>query len=199
MHSDLLATLSKRRSFYDINATSPVSDQEIQELLEFAVLETPSAFNSQSARLVLLFGEKHTLLWETTRQALRKVAAPESFQATSRKIDSFAAGHGTVLFYEDMTTIEKLQHTFPLYKDAFPGFSMNSSGMIQYVVWVLLREVGLGASLQHYGNLIEEEVAKIWNLPSSWRLIAQMPFGAPNSEPAAKEKLPVAEMLRVFS
>lgn len=198
MSTDFKTALTKRHSYYEISSDSPISDQAIRELIEFAVDNTPSAFNSQSARLVLLLGENHKKLWEIVRAALGKIVPADSFQPTGDKIDSFAAGHGTVLFYEDQKTVEKLQSDFPLYKDAFPGFSMNSAGMIQHVVWVLLRDNGLGASLQHYGNLIEAEIAQAWNLPTAWRLIAQMPFGAPKSEPGAKPKLPLSETVRVF-
>ena len=50
-------TIKHRRSYYSINNTSPISDKEIQEIVEFAVLHVPSAFNSQSTRIVLLLGE----------------------------------------------------------------------------------------------------------------------------------------------
>lgn len=199
MSSDVKTALAKRRSYYDLSDASPVSDREIEEIVDFAALHTPSAFNSQSARLVLLLGENNKKLWEIVREALRKINPPESFGPTDKKITAFAAGHGTVLFFEDQAVIAELQQSFPLYKDSFPWFSMNSSGMVQHVVWVLLRDAGLGASLQHYGNLIEVDVAKAWNLPSSWRLIAQMPFGAPSSEPDPKPKKPVADLVKVFA
>ncbi len=88
---------------------------------------------------------------------------------------------------------------YALYSELIPGFSMNSSGMLQYVVWTLLRDVGLGASLQHYGNLIESEVALTWKLPAGWKLIAQMPFGKPNSDPGQPAKKPLEEQFKVFA
>ena len=30
--------------------------------------------------------------------------------------------------------------------------------------------------MQHYHQLIEEEVKKIWSIPGEWRLISQMPY-----------------------
>lgn len=199
MASDFRTALTKRRSYYDISAKSSISNAEIQEIVEYAVLHTPSAFNSQSARVVLLFGENHKKLWEIVRETLRAMVPAEKFDPTDKKIDSFAAGYGTALFYEDWAVIEKLQADYPTYKDAFPGFSGNSAGMLQEVVWVMLRDAGLGATLQHYGNLIEERVANTWGLDPNWRLIAQMPFGIPNSEPGAKEQQPLGERVKVFS
>ena len=54
------------------------------------------------------------------------------------------------------------------------------------------------ASLQHYNPLIDEAVAKEWQLPETWELIAQMPFGAPLQEPGAKEFNPIEERVRIF-
>ena len=190
--------MRNRRTYYDISDKAPISDAEVKEIVDFAVTHVPSAFNSQSARVVLLFGVQHKKLWEIIRETLRAMVPADKFKPTDDKINAFAAGHGSILFYEDQAVIEKLQKDFPLYKDAFPGFSMNSTGMLQYAVWVMLREAGMGASLQHYGNLIQEQVAKAWGLPASWRLIAQMPYGVPNSEPDPKEKLPLEQRLKVF-
>ena len=166
---------------------------------EGGVQNTPSAFNSQSARLVLLLGGEHKKLWEIIRETLRKIVPADKFKPTDDKINSFAAGRGTVLFYEDQATVKGLQEKFPLYKDAFPGYSANSAGMIQLVVWTMLKDAGLGASLQHYGNLIQDEVAKTWNLDQEWLLIAQMPFGKPSAEPGPRESLPVAQTVQVFA
>ncbi|MCC8190003.1 MAG: nitroreductase family protein [Planctomycetes bacterium] len=197
--SDLKTALRQRRSYYAIAGGSPVGDRDIVELLEFAVLHSPSAFNSQSGRIVLLLGQEHRRLWEIVREALRRIVPAAAFAPTDAKITSFAAGHGTVLFYEDRAVVEALQAEFPLYSADFPVYSDNATGMLQYVVWVLLRDAGLGASLQHYGNLIEAEVAAAWGLNRTWRLTAQMPFGIPESEPAAKEQQPLAARIRVFS
>lgn len=198
MASDFKTALRTRRSYYDINSSSPVSDAEIKELVDYAVLHTPSAFNSQSARVVLLFGDHHKKLWEIVRETLRKIVPADKFKPTDDKINSFSAGHGTILFYEDQAVIEKLKKDFPTYADAFEGFSMNSAGMVQHVVWVMLRDVGLGATLQHYGNLIEGDVAKEWGLDPQWRLIAQMPYGTPNSEPGPKDQMPLDQRVKVF-
>lgn len=198
MASDFKTALAQRRSYYDLSNKSPITPDEIKGIIDYAVMFTPSAFNSQSARCVLLLDGQHAKLWEIVRETLRKIVPADKFGPTDKKIDSFAAGYGTVLFYEDWAVIEKLQADFPLYADAMPGFSGNSAGMLQLVVWVMLRDAGLGASLQHYGNLIEEEVAKTFNLDKKWRLIAQMPFGVPTSEPGPKDQMPLDARVKVF-
>ncbi len=52
-----------RRSYYALQAESPVSDVQIEACLRFAVKHIPSAFNSQSTRLVLLQHEQNAALW----------------------------------------------------------------------------------------------------------------------------------------
>ena len=98
--------------------------------------------------------------------------------STEAKMKMFAAGVGTVLFYEDNAAIEALQEAYPLYAPAFPGFAEHSNGMAQISVWNALADAGLGATLQHYSNLIEEPVAKEFGLSAKWSLKAQMPFGS---------------------
>lgn len=199
MSNDFQTAMKNRRSYYDITADSPISDAQIQEIVNFAMLHSPTPFNCQGGRIVLLLGSQHKKLWDIVRETLRKIVPADKFKPTDDKLNSFAAGHGTVLFFEDQAVIEKLQADFPTYADMMPGFSGNSTGMLQFAVWVMLRDAGLGASLQHYGNLIQDAVADEWKLDKKWKLIAQMPFGKPGSEPGAKEFEPLEKRVKVFS
>lgn len=196
---DFYELVENRRSYYEIEKKSPVSDKEIKDIIEHAVKYVPSAFNSQSARVVLLLGENHDKLWEIVRETLRKIVPAESFASTDAKIDGFKNGYGTVLFFEDQEVVENLQKQFELYKDNFPLWSLQSSGMLQYTIWIALEGAGFGASLQHYNPLIDDEVKKQWNLPGNWKLIAQMPFGAPKSKPGEKEFAPLESRVKIFS
>ena len=91
--------LKNRRSYYSITGQSPVTDQEIECIVNLAVRHVPSAFNSQSTRVVLLLGKAHKKLWNIVKDALRKIVPGEAFAKTEEKIDnSFACGYGTVLF-----------------------------------------------------------------------------------------------------
>lgn len=196
---DFKQMVETRRTYYAIDNKSPISDQRIEEIIAHAVKYVPSAFNSQSARAVLLLGENHNKLWEITRETLRKIVPADSFSSTDEKINGFKSGYGTILFFEDQAVIEGLQEQFALYKDVFPGWSLQSSGMLQYTVWVNIESEGLGASLQHYNPLIDDEVKKQWDLPNKWKLISQMPFGTPINEPGEKEFSPLDNRFKVFS
>lgn len=199
MIKDLKEAIKHRRTCYSISNESKVSDKELQEIVDFAVTNVPSAFNSQSTRVVLLLGENHKIFWNIVKETLRKVVPIDSFTATEKKIDGcFASGYGTVLFFEDLNVVKGLQDSFPGYKDNFPKWSQQTSAMHQFVIWTMLESVGFGASLQHYNPLIDAEVKQRWDLPDSWELIAQMPFGVPTGEPGEKKFNPLADRVKVF-
>lgn len=199
LSKDFFTAVKDRRTYYGISKEAVVSDERIRELVEEAVKHTPSSFNSQSARVVVLLGEHHDMLWSITKETLRKIVPAESFGPTEEKMNAFGNGYGTVLFFEDQSVIKGLQEKFASYKDNFPIWSEQSSGMLQYVVWTALEIEGFGASLQHYNPLINEEVQQTWNLPSEWKLIAQMPFGKPTAQPGEKQFQPIAERVKFFS
>ena len=198
MSKNFYEALKERRSIYAISKETTVSNERIQEVINEAVLHTPSSFNSQSARVVVLFGENHNKLWDITEASLKKIVPEENFAPTKEKIDSFRNGYASVLFFEDQNVVKNLQEQFSLYKDNFPVWSQQSSGMLQYVIWTSLAVEGLGASLQHYNELIEEDVAKEWNIPSGWKLVAQMPFGKPVAGAGEKEFLPLDERVKTY-
>ena len=62
----------------------------------------------------------------------------------------------------------------------------------------MLESAGLGASLQHYNPLIDEEVRKRWDLPPAWALISQIPFGKPLEIPEKKEMQPIEGRVKIF-
>ncbi|MDR3339452.1 MAG: nitroreductase family protein [Candidatus Symbiothrix sp.] len=199
MEKNVKEAIKHRRSYYSIGNQSPVSDAEIEDLIRFASKYVPSPFNSQGTRLVLLLGDSHKKLWNIAKEILRKIVPAEAFHNTENKINSFAAGYGTVLYFEDQSIIGSLQEKFPIYKENFPVFAEHTSAMHQFAVWIMLEDIGFGASLQHYNPLIDEEIRSTWNIPETWKLLAQMPFGNPVQEPGEKSFEPVEERIRVFS
>ena len=193
-----LEALAKRRTYYHLDKNIGTTQSRVRELVELAVLNTPSAFNMQSARAVVLFGAQSDALWRITKETLRKIVPESAFASTEAKLDSFAAGAGTILYFEDMGIVEGLQEKYPLYRDNFPVWSQQANGMLQSNIWTALELEGLGASLQHYNPLIDEAVKAEWNLPEPRKLIAEMPFGNPTAAPDPKESVPVSERVRVF-
>lgn len=198
MSSNFLEAVKARRSVYAISKESPISDDQIKAIVEEAVLHSPTSFNSQSSRAVVLLGEQQDKLWDITAETLRKIVPTEQFEGTAQKLASFKAGYGSVLFFEDQTVVKSLQENFALYAENFPIWSNQSSGILQFVVWTAFTEAGLGASLQHYNPLIDDEVKETFGIPAEWNLIAQMPFGKVVTPPGDKEFQPIEDRVKVL-
>lgn len=198
MNKNFFEAIKERRSIYAIGKDSPISDERIKEIVEEVVKHVPSAFNSQTTRTVILLGESHDKLWNITMEALRKVVPADNFASTEEKINSFKAGHGTVLFFEDFAIVEGLQKQFELYKDNFPVWATQTSGMMQFAVWTAFATEGLGASLQHYTEVIDNEVRKEFNIPNNWKMLAQMPFGNILAPAGEKTFTPIEDRVKVL-
>lgn len=199
MTNSIKEALLQRRTNYALSNGSPISDEDIEEIVKTAVLHVPSAFNSQSTRIVLLLGENHRKLWEITKDILRKIVPAAAFVQTEAKINgAFESGHGTILYYEDQAVVRGLQAQFAAYKDNFPIWSQHTSAMHQFAIWTMLTDAGFGVNLQHYNPLIDEEVAKAFDINPDWKLIAEMPFGVALQGPGEKQFAPLEDRLKVF-
>lgn len=187
----ILKSLANRRTYYNIDKNIPVSEKEIEEKIKEVTELVPDAFNMKSARAVLAFGEKHDLLWDEIYNVFEGKVPRE-------KIDSFKAGAGTVLFFYDQETVEKMQGQFSAYAENFPIWANQANGMLQISVWAVLRELNVGASLQHYNPVIDAKVKELFNVPESYKLLAQMPFGGILAEPDKKEKEEIEKRVAVL-
>ncbi len=198
MTNPFLQAVRARRTQYVLGDTLPLPQDEVTALIQEAVRLSPSSFNSQSSRAVILYGAQSKKFWELTKEALRKIVPAEAFGPTDKKLDGFAAGAGTVLFYEDQDVVKGLQEQFPLYADNFPVWSEHASAIAQFAVWTALANAGIGASLQHYNPVVDEAAAREWDIPASWKLRAQMPFGSNEAPFGEKTFIDDAERFRVF-
>ncbi len=191
--------VEKRRSIYGLGNNLPVSNDEIVKLVEHAVLHVPSAFNSQSARVVVLFGDDHKKLWDITEEKLRGIVNDDDqFAQTKQKLDGFRAGAGTIMFFEDHSVVRDMQAAAPLYADKFPIWADQTSAMHQYEIWTALASIDVGANLQHYNPIIDKEVSEAWNIDEHWELNAQMVFGSIEQPAGDKEFKPLDERMKVF-
>ncbi|SMB87424.1 hypothetical protein SAMN05660772_00960 [Pasteurella testudinis DSM 23072] len=189
-----------RRSIYAIGKNVTLSQDQLSALIKSAVREAPSSFNSQSSRAVILFGAEHEKLWNIVLDTLRKIVPADAFAATETKVNNcFKAGFGTVLYFEDQDVVAGLQQQFAAYAENFPIWSEQASGIAQYAVWLALAEAGLGATLQHYNPIIDEEVAKTWDIPASWKLRAQMPFGSIEAPAGEKTYIDDEQRFKIFA
>ena len=177
----IVESLAKRRSYYAIGDNLPVSEEKVVDVIEEVTELVPDAFNSKSSRVVVLFKEQHKKLWDVIFDTFGGAVPRE-------KLDSFKAGAGTVLYFYDENVVKGLQDSFPDYAANFPIWANHASAMLQLSIWAAFRELEIGASLQHYNPVIDENIKKEFNIPDNFVLVAQMPFGNILQEPQAKEK-----------
>ncbi|KAI1466278.1 Nitroreductase [Daldinia caldariorum] len=190
--------LKNRRTYYALSKELPISKERIQEIVKQSIYEVPSSFNSQSNRVVVLFGAEHDKLWDLTSEILKTIVPADAWESTAQRMSGFKAGAGTVLFFEDQEVVHKMQAQFSLYSDKFPIWAQQSDAMAQYAIWTAFTAEGLGANLQHYNPLIDAKVASEWGIPDHWQLNAQLVFGGRAGEPGPKDQVPIEERLKVF-
>jgi len=177
----------ERRTYYQLNKESPISDKQITDIAEKALLHVPSSFNSQSTRLVVLLNNDHEKFWDFVLEVLKPLTPEEQFPKTEQKIGGFKAAKGTILCYEDPEPVEGLRKAFPLYAHHFGDWSEHTNAMHQYALWVALEAEGLGANLQHYNPIIDQKAAQEWSIPLEWKLRGQLVFGGRAGEPGEKK------------
>ncbi|MCF7520617.1 nitroreductase family protein [Neisseria sp. ZJ106] len=197
-YQTLMNAAANRRSIYALNKKLPISRQEVQQIVEHALLHTPSAFNSQSTRLVVLFGDEHEKVWQFVENTLRAIVPAESFAPTQERINDFKAAAATILFFEDQEVVAGLQQQFPAYADNFPIWADHADAMVQYALWTTLSAADVGVNLQHYNPLPDADIAKEWQIPANWTLRAQMVIGGIAAPAGEKTFKPVEERLKVF-
>ncbi|KAK4870311.1 hypothetical protein LT330_005365 [Penicillium expansum] len=204
MPSTLIDLAKNRRTIYNLSKKSPVADSKIEELVNAAILNVPSAFNTQSTRLVVLLHDQHDRLWDIAIEAFEGLVKagkiPQELweKQTLPKLLGFKGAYGTILFYEDPAHIKPMQEKFATFKDNFVPWADHSNAMHQYFLWTGLEALGFGANLQHYSPLIDAGVAKQWDVPSDWRNVAQLVFGNPEGPAGEKVQKPVKERVKIF-
>ena len=194
-----LGHIKQRRTIYAVGKNGALTPEQIESVIKEAVNHSPSAFNSQTSRIVTLFGDSHLQFWNIVRETLRKMVPADVFEGTNTKIDSFAAGFGTALFFEDQDVVKGLQEQFALYADNFPVWSEHSSGIAQFATWTALAEIGVGASLQHYNPIVDAEVAATFDVPANWKLRAQLVFGSIEAPAGEKTFMDDAARFKTFN
>ena len=186
-----LDLVEKRRSYYELDNQVNITKEELEALIAKALRVTPSPFNMQSGKLVLLLDEQHRDFWNKVNATFENKIDPAKFKG-------FHDAKGTILYFIDKKIVKKLQDQFPSYAEQFTSWSAHENAMMQINLWVALRELDLGASLQHYNPVIDQWVKEDYDLDEHLELVAQMPFGRILSEPEAKDKLPTEERLKVI-
>ncbi|OCF35502.1 hypothetical protein I316_02554 [Kwoniella heveanensis BCC8398] len=203
----LLSVVEARRSCYVIDNKCPHEQQQIITLVEKCLLHTPSMFNMQSTRIVVLFGDHHRKLWAMVAESLgleilqkRPNVAYQHFETVEAKISTLRKGYGTVLFFEDNEAIEETACQYPAYSPRLPTWSSQSSAIAQYAVWLAFTELSprIGTTLQHYSP-DRGEMERLWAIPQTWEMTGQMPFGNIEADPPSKTFRDIKQSVHAYT
>lgn len=85
-----------RRTIYQLNKKAPIDEKRLESILNTAVLEVPSSFNSQSARLVVLLKDEHDKFWDVVRDILKAHVPEDKWEHTGQRIQGFKNAYGSV-------------------------------------------------------------------------------------------------------
>lgn len=115
------------------------------------------------------------------------------------KINGFKSAYGTILFYTDTDVVHQFEKDFALYANNFYDWSEQAQGSAQISVWTALAEKGIGANLQHYNPLIDDQVQQAFKIPANWRLRAQLDFGSIEADAPKKDFMADTKRFKVIS
>ena len=146
----LLAAIKERRTIYSLKPELPagVTLADIKDITQAILKDTPSAFNSQPNKVIILTGEAHKQVWNQVVEAIPTEDGKKRPQSAADE------AYGTILFVIDDAVTKGLQEGFPAWAAAFPDFAVTSNGAVQISTWTALSQLpGFGAHLQHYNFL----------------------------------------------
>ena len=190
--------VEKRRSIYALGTDSEYSKKDIENRIREVVKQVPTAFNSQTARVVVLFDEANTKFWDHIYEVQKDILEGGMQDWMSGVVTGAKNGMGTVLFFEDLDAAKQM----PTQGTRTEAYKQNNNANAQYGVWLALAEMDLGASLQHfnvgYEQGFDKATREMFNLPETYEMIAQMPFGSIEQEIGEKEHIDTDVQVKVF-
>lgn len=96
MADKYLAEIQSRRTCYSLEAKSPISDDRIVEIAREVTKHTPSSFNCQSTRLVVLLRDEHVKFWEIAKHCFKATLPEDTYVDYEKKLCQRQGGYGTV-------------------------------------------------------------------------------------------------------
>jgi len=191
--------VEKRRTIYALGNNSDFSNEEIADRIRTVVKQAPTAFNSQTSRAVVLFGDANDKFWDHIYDVQKDVLEGDMWEMMSGVMVGSKSAIGTVLFFEDLEAVKVM----PAQGIREEAYKQNNNANAQYAVWLALAEMGLGASLQHfnvgYEHGFDKGTKEMFNLPDSFEMLAQMPFGSVEQEVGEKEHIDSDVQVKVIN
>lgn len=196
--STLQELVKNRRSQYVIGNNTDLTNEEIVEYLTQIAKDVPSASNSQTTRLAIVFGDENVKLWDHILEVQEGVMPSAMWDMMSGVMEGAKNGVGTVIFFEDLDAVEKM----PTSPSRVEVYKQNNNANVQYATWLGLTDLGLGGTLQHmnvgYEQGFDKSVKELLGLPERWEMQAQMPFGSIEGENGEKEYIADSERIVVI-
>lgn len=128
-----LEAVANRRTIYAISSeNAPVDTSRVHEIITDIVKHTPSPYNAQTARAVIVSGEQHIKYWNHVYEAMPNVLPAEVWPMMEPRVKAFRdGGAGTVLWFEDQDSVQELIKSHPMITPFAESWSDQSSGMHQ--------------------------------------------------------------------
>lgn len=190
MSAPILKSVATRRTIYALKPEFPANFKltDLQATIQAIIKDTPTAFNAQGNRAVILTGATHKAVWDSVTKA---IDSPDGQRRPASVRDEAVS---SIIFFTDDKVTETLQEQFPAFASAFPGFADHSSGAAQITSWTALETSGLAGHLQHYNGYIKAALGD--KIPQNWTVQAQLCVGIPAAP--AGEKSYIDNPVKVF-
>lgn len=185
-----LNAITNRRTIYNLKPELPqgVGLDDVKRSVHVILKNTPTAFNSQVNRAVIIVGDTHKRIWDAVASAM------PTAEAKKRPESCRDEAYGSVIFFTDEGPTEKLQRDFPALAAAFPTCAAHTTGAVQIQSWTALELLGLGANLQHYNDYVKSALPQ--DVPIAWTVQSQLVFGVPTALP--EEKTFINNVINVY-
>ncbi|KAL1413837.1 hypothetical protein Q8F55_001621 [Vanrija albida] len=199
----VLEIAKERHSYYSIKGTSTLTDDELITILKESVNNSPTPFNNQSTRGLLILGQKNKDMWEAIWTAHKTTLQSEEHARKARiKFEAaYLGGYGTYVFFDDQNVVDGMVKAMPNLDKAFPAWVGNAAGILHYIVWTALECAGMGANLQHFPQLSPvtgPALKDFLKTPDNWVCSAMIPFGEINGAPPERTYLPIDDKVLVI-
>lgn len=196
--SELKKLMEKRRTSYALGKNTDFSQEEIVAAVRDTIKNVPSAFNSQTTRAVVIFDEANKKFWQHIYDVQKDVLPEQMWEMMSGVMEGARDNAiGTVLFFEDRDAIEVM----PANDERKATYKEHNAAIAQYALWLRFTEMNLGASLQHfnlgYDQGFDKATREMFDLPDSFEMIAQMPFGSIEAPAGEKDHIDTNTQVQV--
>ena len=175
-----LNAIANRRTIYNLDPTLPqnVYIENIRDVVQSILKNTPTALNSQENRAIILTGGAHKKLWDAVIKAI------PGENGKKRPTSARDEAYGCVIFFTEQDTVKKFQADYPAAADAFPVAAAATTGAAQINSWTALETMGLGCHLQHYNDAVKAALGDL--VPAAWTVNSQLCFGNTVMQPGEK-------------